>query len=112
MGMERRHAKRLSGVCEVTLTDDAGAMLARGSIADLSEGGLLITYIPPPELARLAVGRQIRFHFCVPTGDVAGAAEIVRKGEEDVGLRIRSVDNEAGLPHLMSFLHSWFCGVD
>src|SRR4051812_20989629 len=99
--MDRRHEKRMFGVSEVTLTDDAGTPVARASIADLSQGGLLVTYISPDELARLSVGQQVGFHFRVPTGEVAGAAEIVRKGDADIGLRIVSVDNPGGVSHLM-----------
>jgi hypothetical protein len=110
--MERRNAKRLSGISEVTLTDTAGQPVATASIGDLSEGGILVTYIEPEDLSRLSLGQKVRFRFVVSTGEVDGTAEIVRKSDAEVGLRILTVDNEAGVPHLMGFLHSWLCGVD
>ncbi len=110
--MEKRTAMRLGGVSEIELfSTTMGEPICRASIKDMSEGGLLVAYLAPD--TRLEVGQKVKFRFVVPTGEVRGTGEVVRAEPEhgELALRMLGIDNESGLPNLMGFLHSAFCGV-
>jgi hypothetical protein len=104
----------MAGVSEISLFTTEDVAIARASIVDLSEGGVLVTHLPPHELATITTGRKLKFQFVVPTGEVQGLAEVVRvePSKTEMALRLLSIENQAGLPNLLGFLHSWFCGVD
>jgi len=108
---DRRHAKRLDGVSEVTVTDEGGAQLAIASIGDLSETGLLMIFVPPADLARFSVGQKVRFQFVLATGAVTGSAEVVRKVDGEIGLRTTKLDSDANESALKRFLHSSLGGI-
>jgi hypothetical protein len=112
--MERRESGRLAGVSEISLFDEDQHPLARASVMDLSMAGVLVAFLPETVTASLPIGQKVRFSFVLPTGEVSGSAEVVRRDmdADELALHLTAVDNERGLPNLLAFLHSVFCGVD
>ena len=111
--MENRRGARLQGVSEISLLTTKGDVIAQASIEDMSEGGLLVGFLPPAVEAAIAIGDKLRFRFVVPTGEVCGSATVVRVNvpAREIALKLVNIDNEGGLGNLLGFLHSWFCGV-
>jgi PilZ domain len=95
--------------CEIVLSTPGGATVARGSVADLSEGGIKVLCFPPPEITSLEVGQELQFTCVIPTGKISGSTEISRKDvlANTLGLRFTRVDGDNGLENLMVFLKGW-----
>jgi hypothetical protein len=112
--MEHRRQARLAGVSEISLLSSESQLITRASIVNLSEGGILVGYVDADVLAAMAPQQQMRFEFSIPSGKVEGSAEVTRvvAAESEVALRLVSIDNQGGLANLLTFLHSWLCGVD
>src|SRR5262249_23815807 len=111
---EKRTAKRMMGVSEISLSVAGGRPSVRASIINLSEGGMFLAYLQPSELTDFNIGQAGQFDFMIPTGRVKGNAKVARLVRErgKLALQLMNIENEDGLTHLRSFLHSWFCGVD
>jgi hypothetical protein len=110
--MEKRRAPRVGWTGEIVLSTLASQPVARGTIGNLSDGGILVVQVRDQD--PLTLGQRLRFEFSVPDGEIQGSVEVARleQGAEgrEVGLRMLTITNDGGLHRLLGFLHRWLSG--
>lgn len=107
-----RRDSRMPRMSEISLVSLDGAPLTKANLTNLSVSGLLVAFIPVEHVEGFSAGQRLRFSFVIPTGGVAGEAEVVRVAASDreVAIRFVQLDGDSR-ENLNEFLNSIFCGV-
>ncbi len=97
----------------IKLYGPEGEIVYKGKVRDVSAGGVLVLSGGLDDLAEFQESQEINFKLSLPTGLVAGIAEImyVDNDEGRMGLKFVKIVNRDGAANLMSFVANGLSGA-
>lgn len=111
--MKKRGSMRAFTASSIKLYGPEGEMIYKGKVHDISEGGVLVLSGGLDDLIPFSESQEINFKLSLPTGLVAGTAEImyVDNDEGRMGLKFVKIVNKEGVSNLMSFVANGLSGA-
>ncbi len=108
--MDKRKFVREFTTSPIKFIDAEGAVVFKGTVNDISAAGILAVSYDLEDFEGLNVNDEIGFIMSIPTGDVAGVAEVVwMDGEKSrMGLKFIKIVDKASVANLMSFVAAGF----
>lgn len=111
--MDKRNFMRQFTSSRISLYDAEGGLIYKGNVRDISQGGVLVLSGGLDDLVLFEESQEINFKLSLPTGLVAGIAEItyVDSDEGRMGLKFTKIVNKDGVSNLMAFVANGFSGT-
>ncbi len=108
--MDKRRFMREFTSSDIKLYDEEGLLMYRGKVSDVSAGGVLVLSGGLDDLVLFEEQQEVNFKLSLPTGLVAGIAEIayVDNDEGRMGLKFTKIINKEGVSNLMAFVANGF----
>lgn len=108
--MDKRRFMREFTSSDIRLYDEEGILIYKGKVRDVSAGGVLVLSGGLDDLVGFEERQEVNFKLSLPTGLVAGIAEIAYVDEEEgkMGLKFTKIVNKEGVSNLMAFVADGF----
>jgi hypothetical protein len=108
--MDKRGFIREFTASGIKLFDLDGKLIYKGRISDISAGGVLVVSYDFEDFEDFYQGEELKFTIQLPTGEVAGIAEVMWTNPEEskMGLRFMEILNKEGVSNLMAFVADGF----
>lgn len=108
--MDKRKSIREFTASDIEIYDLKGEFICTATVNDISKGGILVALYDTEKFDLFSRGQKIKFQLTVPTGPIAGSAEVswADNGEARMGLKFTRIENEEGVTNLMAFVAGGF----